>query len=387
MTTLNLNPVIAGIFPNLLTTYRLKNGVLETVHFLGGRSGNVAIEGADFSVDGGAIHQLGVGTITITGSNNQKLVWSNVRNAVSVRDKLGRLASGEIDENLVETGSASSAESEETPVRDIPKGIEFSDTVLVFPTVDTILTRALWKSNPSTTGSENFQEEHVDYYSWVEAGDKIATIRPRKSMSSDADSISIHSPVSGIILFREFFQWGDWDKQDDMALGSILLPKGVAPSEGCHVFDDLCRYLEENRSNLFHNSEAFDPAMSDDRVLKLLNEQRQRKFVTRSFRKDYPELFEDILKRKPALNGRLDGQNKSIAPKPVGIRGEETFDTNDDNKKWSEAENAALRRYEIETPFSQDQLRNKWRYWLEVSPESMQQQINDDYESLLALTN
>ena len=110
---MKIRPVVFGFFPNPFRTYRVRNGRIEIVGIAGGLSESVPMEGAHFSVKGAGPFRLGIGTIIVTGSNNQTLELTGVPQAKRVRIKL---ESGE------ENGDAATG-SEPTNSRSIP--VEF----------------------------------------------------------------------------------------------------------------------------------------------------------------------------------------------------------------------------------------------------------------------
>lgn len=90
---------MAKLIPNLTVTYRVRNGLIETVSFPGTSKGSVPLSGASFSVSGGGFLQLGVGDITISGRNTEQLLWKSVPKAHRVRDVLINLATKEREPN------------------------------------------------------------------------------------------------------------------------------------------------------------------------------------------------------------------------------------------------------------------------------------------------
>jgi hypothetical protein len=86
-------PVFLAVVPCLTTKYKASNGVVEIHGLFGSLKGSIPLKGAHFSVHGGGLLNLGVGTVVIRGRNSEELALTNVSRAKSVRETLQRLAS------------------------------------------------------------------------------------------------------------------------------------------------------------------------------------------------------------------------------------------------------------------------------------------------------
>jgi hypothetical protein len=88
---MKVHPVSFGFIPNLAITYRVSEGIVETMGMFGSSKGSVPIRGASFSFQRGGWLDFGVGDVIITGRNQEKLVWQNVPGAELVVAQLRRL--------------------------------------------------------------------------------------------------------------------------------------------------------------------------------------------------------------------------------------------------------------------------------------------------------
>jgi len=387
MSKFKIHPVVGGVAPDLRTTYRLKNGILETVSFSGEWQGSVALDGADFSLDGSGVLKLGVGTITITGKNNQTLVWENVPDAKNVCDKLRRMAAGKPDNQPVE----SNEQSEQSQTRDIPQDIEFSDNVLVFPKID----NAIFYAASMTMGPSPWHRSLCDPFDWVTAGDEIYEVKFRVSPQGEEKCVPLQSPVPGLVLDTYFFI------ADPSAAfcGQILLPKSVSAPTLCSFFDEIGAVLYDHQKFVLRDAIKDRGTGFANEFQTALNEQSRRHFEVRSLSKDYPHLIDEILNAKPELRGRLAqeaiaGNEQQIAarqpsaklPKTEVSSGSEIPERQNKAEKTAlnEKQKAALRRYEIEMPFSEEELYAKYQHWSK-GPEILRPQVNADYETLQPL--
>lgn len=136
--------------------------------------------------------------------------------------------------------------------------VEFSDQVMIVRQMPEVVARILWVAN----GGRSFEAWIEKRGAWLERGAPVSSVTYYKPFFGDRKSISLFSPVTGRLLYRnDGLGTTDHSDPSDRSGDFLVLetPEGAPLPKDCEaVYGPLCDTVWEKRGSLL--------ASSDDRV-------------------------------------------------------------------------------------------------------------------------
>ena len=308
----------------------------------------------------------------------------------------------------------------------IPKSTVLSTKILSIFGMSTIFNHPLWLQNKIP-----HPNWHIDRSVWLNRGDPLCTFHIRPSGKHRLRSrlgipVSIPSPVSGLVLCDpriEGTPFEDNPTMDSLPWATILLPEREPdPEPASDIFGPLCSLCSEHRDYIFFSPPQLSGKYTSEMIDSELNKQLSQGYLLTDLstddtnfgarmteflsvqRPDINILLESVLartftmkhknlnapdERQPAMKLSEEEDNDGVSINdavPLEVtRPSNSFEKKVDTHElqWSEENEKALEHFDIDRPYSRDELNDRYFELTRGAPEEIRKLLSRHYDALL----
>lgn len=306
----------------------------------------------------------------------------------------------------------------------IPSGTVFSDQMLVLPPVSQVFNRALWIQHCQTTWHPR---RDVTAAQWVERGEPLCSFpvyssTMSKLFSPSGNFVSVRSPISGLLLF-------DWWQFGEKCIRILPPIDHAPPASAREMYRELCDACYENRKYIFQNPSEFEGSdfVKDENLMAAFDEQMslehdyecifdnftfiedllvydseirphiEHLFVEkeRRVRSDHTSVNSNEETQTPHSSPQARATEQVIlTPELTESEGEHPIEqavnegvltrdsTNKDEAAWTSLHDEAAKRFGVQLPYSESELRDALGERQREAHEDQLIQIKADYQLL-----